>query len=100
MSQQTASLLRRVVRVMPHDVQLSDRDLLHQFKANHDQSAFATIVRRHSAMVLGVCRRMLGNTQDAEDACQAVFLVLAKKAGSVNWRPSIANWLYATARRV
>src|SRR5262249_31366076 len=50
--------------------------------------------------VLGVCRRLLPSAEDAEDACQATFLVLARKAGSQRWQPSIAGWLYATARRV
>src|SRR5262245_39167514 len=51
-------------------------------------------------MVLGVCRRVLPNSSDAEDACQATFLVLAKKAKSGRWQPSVANWLYLTARKV
>ena len=51
-------------------------------------------------MVLGVCRRSLLHWHDAEDACQATFLLLARKAGSVRWQPSVANWLYATARKV
>ena len=57
-------------------------------------------MRRHTNLVLGVCRRSLPNGQDAEDACQAVFLILAKKANSERWQASIANWLYSTARKV
>jgi DNA-directed RNA polymerase specialized sigma24 family protein len=57
-------------------------------------------VRRHGPLVLGACRRVLPNVQDAEDACQATFLVLAQKAKSNRWQPSIANRLYTTARKV
>jgi RNA polymerase sigma factor (sigma-70 family) len=78
----------------------SDRDLLRHFEAGDDQAAFAALVRRHGPLVLGVCRRVLPNLQDAEDACQATFLVLAQKAKSNRWQPSIANWLYTTARKV
>jgi RNA polymerase sigma factor (sigma-70 family) len=78
----------------------TDRDLLQRFANNHDEAAFAALVKRHGRMVLGVCRRVLGNATDADDACQAVFLVLARKAGSARWRPSVASWLYATARQV
>ena len=65
-----------------------------------DEAAFAALVNRHTGMVLGVCRRVLSTIQDAEDACQATFLVLARKAKTGRWQPSIANWLYTTARRV
>jgi RNA polymerase sigma factor (sigma-70 family) len=77
-----------------------DRDLLERFAQANDQEAFATLFRRHSEMVLGVCRRTLVGRQDAEDACQATFLLLSRKAGSARWQPSVANWLYLTARRV
>jgi RNA polymerase sigma factor (sigma-70 family) len=78
----------------------SDRDLLRRFARDKDESAFAMLVQRHSSMVLGVCRRILGNSADADDACQATFLILARKAGSGRWQPSVASWLYATARQV
>lgn len=79
---------------------LSDCDLLKRFVSDNDQTAFATVVARHSAMVLGVCRRSLTSVQDAEDACQAVFLLLAKKAGNPGWQSSVASWLYTAARKV
>ncbi len=78
---------------------LTDRELLAQFSAGN-QAAFAAIVKRHTGLVLGVCRRVLPTVQDAEDACQAVFLVLARKAKTGGWQSSIANWLYTTARRI
>jgi RNA polymerase sigma factor (sigma-70 family) len=77
-----------------------DRELLGRFADAGDQAAFGTLFRRHSGMVLGVCRRALSNLQDAEDACQATFVVLARRAKSGRWQPSVANWLYTTARRV
>src|SRR5579883_1546064 len=78
----------------------SDRELLRRFAEAGDQAAFAALFRRHSGMVLGVCRRALASVQDAEDACQATFLVLSRKAKAVRWQQSVANWLYLTARRV
>src|SRR5262245_34919058 len=78
----------------------TDQELLRRFADSGDQSAFETLVRRHSALVLSVCRRSLANIQDAEDACQATFLILARKARGNRWQPSIVNWLFATARRV
>ncbi len=79
---------------------LSDRELLQRFVDAGDEAAFAFLFRRHSSMVLGVCRRALTNLQDAEDACQATFLVLARRAKSTHWQASVANWLYTAARRV
>ncbi len=78
----------------------TDRDLLRRFAAGRDQSAFAALVERHGPMVWGVCRRALRHEQDAEDAFQATFLVLARKADSAYWRDSIHNWLYEVASRL
>src|SRR5262245_45027379 len=80
-------------------VTATDRELLRRFAHGKDEAAFAALVHRHGPMVLGACRRVLGNTADAEDACQATFLVLARKAAA-GWQPSIASRLYVTARSV
>jgi RNA polymerase sigma factor (sigma-70 family) len=77
--------------------QACDRELLRRFVEQRDQQAFTTIFRRHSAMVLGVGLRMVRQRQDAEDVCQATFLLLAKKAKAMVRHQSIAGWLHRTA---
>src|SRR5688572_27869984 len=78
----------------------SDGDLLGSFAVTRDEADFASLLARHGPMVLGVCRRMLGNAADAEDAFQAVFLLLARRASDLGDVRSVAGWLYATAVRV
>src|SRR5262249_14169796 len=79
--------------------ELSDRELLEQFARNQDGVAFAALVRRHGPMVMGVCRRALGHAQDAEDAFQATFLVLVRKARALQKPELLAGWLYGVAHR-
>src|SRR5215469_10856878 len=80
--------------------QRSDRELLRSFVTNNDQDAFAVVVTRHAPLVWGVCRRILGHRQDAEDTFQATFLILARKAGSTRWQASVSGWLYTVAHRL
>ena len=79
---------------------VSDSDLLTRFASYADKVAFELLMRRHGPMVLATCRRMLGNHHDAEDAFQAAFLILARKATRIVRRGAVASWLYQVACRV
>jgi RNA polymerase sigma factor (sigma-70 family) len=78
---------------------LSDGQLLERYVAGRDEAAFEALVRRHGPMVWGVARRVAGNGPDAEDAFQATFLVLVRKAASLRSRELVGNWLYGVAYR-
>src|SRR5262249_30268151 len=82
---------------------LSDRQLLDRFMNAHDgpsAAAFEVLVRRHGPMVLRVCRNVLKDWNDAEDAFQATFVVLARQCGSIRRRDSVESWLFGVASRV
>ncbi|MBI3410736.1 MAG: RNA polymerase sigma factor [Planctomycetes bacterium] len=94
--------LQTLVRGMAAEafVGQSDRELVARFLACHDEAVFEAFVRRHGPMVYRVCWRVLQHSQDAEDAFQATFLLLAKKLRSVRKRESLASWLHGVAHRV
>jgi RNA polymerase sigma factor (sigma-70 family) len=90
--------LRKAALLQAGD-RLTDGQLLESFVARRDEGAFEALVRRHGAMVLGVARRVVGNTEDVEDVFQATFLVLVRKAASIRPRETLGNWLYGVAYR-
>src|SRR5262245_23024700 len=95
----TTSLIDHLRRaVFPDGAGVGDGELLGRFVERHDEAAFAALVNRHGPMVWGVCRRLL-NRHDAEDAFQATFLILARKAASVRSRETVGNWLYGVAHQ-
>jgi RNA polymerase sigma factor (sigma-70 family) len=90
--------LRRTV-LLRGGAEVTDGQLLEDYLSRHDEAALAALVRRHGPMVWGVCRRILRGYHDAEDAFQATFLVLVRKAASIVPREMVANWLYGVAHR-
>jgi RNA polymerase sigma factor (sigma-70 family) len=95
--------LNRAIRGMLHlqgaDA-LPDAELLHRYAAQHDEAAFAELVRRHGPMVLRVCRRVQGDTDQAQDSFQAVFIILARKAGDLDSKSFNPGWLHTAAWRI
>ena len=94
--QQAVDTIRKLAAVQEY-ADLADSVLLERFLTGREEAAFETLVRRYGSMILGVCRRILRNTSDAEDAFQAVFLVLLRKASTIKRRDLLGNWLYGVA---
>jgi RNA polymerase sigma factor (sigma-70 family) len=95
------SLLRHLRRaaVLSDGTVRTDGELLECYLTRRDETAFESLLRRHGPMVLGVCRRILGNEADAHDAFQATFLVFVRKASTILPRARVGNWLYGVANK-
>lgn len=91
------TVIRQIREVVAPADEDTDAQLLARFIDERDEAAFAIIVRRHAAMIMSVCRRVTRDAQDADDAFQATFLVLVRKAAAVARRELLANWLYGVA---
>src|SRR5262249_42993160 len=96
---QLATFVNRLGSAAAPDAEVSDCDLLDRYARRRDEAAFAALVRRHGRLVWNVCRCVLPSHHDAEDAFQAAFLALAKKAGTLPADLGLAGWLHGTAYR-
>src|SRR5262245_36297003 len=100
MPTEMAHLIRHIRAVSGgYDTRFTDGQLLRRFIEHRDEAAVTAIVRRHGNMVWGVCRRILDNQHDAEDAFQATFLILVRKAGSIRQQEVVGGWLYGVAQQ-
>src|SRR5262245_5251258 len=79
---------------------LCDGALLERFLADRNEASFTILVERHGPMVLGVCARLLGDVHAAEDAFQATFLVLSRRAAAIRNKESVGSWLHGVAQRI
>jgi RNA polymerase sigma factor (sigma-70 family) len=91
--------IRKLTGVRSADA-VTDRQLLERFALSHEEAAFDALVERYGPVVLGLCRRVLHDADDADDAFQATFLILARKAGAIRKQASVGSWLYGVAYRV
>src|SRR5438128_848059 len=98
-SAQVGAVLRHIRKLATDrtDDEVPDHQLLERFAREKDETAFAALLERHGAMVFSVCRNVLHDLHDAEDAFQASFLLLARKAGSIHRREAVSGWLYRVA---
>ena len=96
---QLSGVIRHLRGVLRDGAGLTDGQLLEDYISHHDEAALAALVHRHGPMVWGVCRRVLRNYHDAEDAFQATFLVFVRKGASIASRELLANWLYGVAHQ-
>src|SRR5579871_6795095 len=90
-------LVRQLRATLGTAVTLTEAELWERYVRDRDEAAFEMLVRRHGPMVLGVCRRILRNQQDAEDAFQATFLVFVRRATSIRSPTALGNWLYGVS---
>src|SRR5262249_47224848 len=100
MTANPTDLLCRLLHAAQAPASFTHAHLLGQFLTDRDEAAFAALVARHGPLVLAVCRRVLRDPHLAEDAFQATFLVLARKARSLRRRGGLGGWLHGVAHRV
>ena len=91
------SRVASILRFIPAADSRTDGELLAAFRLHRDEAAFAELVRRHGPLVWGACRRLLPDHADAEDAFQAAFLVLVRRANGLSDHTTVGPWLYKVA---
>src|SRR5258708_37633209 len=96
----SARTIDAIQALIPLADDCSDGELLQRYSSSHSGAAFAELVRRHGPMVYGTCRRIANNGADADDAVQATFFVLARKAFSIRSTNAIGSWLHGVAVKV
>src|SRR5262249_11459208 len=99
-SAQAATILRHIRQLVEPPSAPSDDPLLQRFALKREEAAFVALLRRHGRLVWKVCQHVLHHEHDAEDAFQATFLVLARRAGAIRKRESVASWLHGVAYRI